>query len=101
MALTLCSSRALLVLVAFAIAMLAACATEQRPEWAEPAKLATSAPLGKLGTVEFPTTCSAEAQSRFQRGAAALHSFWYPVALDEFRAATRIDPHCMMGYWGE
>jgi hypothetical protein len=32
---------------------------------------------------------------------AALHSFWYPVALDEFREATKIEPDCMMGYWGE
>jgi tetratricopeptide (TPR) repeat protein len=98
MSFTQFSSRALVLLIAFVIAVLSACATEQRPESAEPAK---SAQLGKLGTVEFPITCSAEAQSRFLRGVAALHSFWYPVALDEFRAATRIDPNCMMGYWGE
>lgn len=56
---------------------------------------------GKLGTVQFPATCTAEAQLCFLRGVAALHSFWYPLALAEFRAATRIDPNCMMGYWGE
>lgn len=56
---------------------------------------------GRLGSVEFPTTCSSKAQRHFLRGVAALHSFWYPVALDEFRAATRFDPGCMMGYWGE
>lgn len=92
------SSRAFFLLAAFAVAMLAACTTEQQPESVEPAK---SAQLGKLGTVEFPTTCSAEAQPRFLQGVAALHSFWYSVALDEFRAASRIDPNCMMGYWGE
>ncbi len=57
---------------------------------------------GRLGEVHFPTsTGSEEAQEHFLRGVAALHSFWYPVALDEFRAATRIDPDFMMGYWGE
>src|SRR2546423_8794646 len=56
----------------------------------------------KLGTVDFPTsTSSKEAQEHFIRGVAALHSFWYEEALDEFRAASRIDPDFMMAYWGE
>jgi hypothetical protein len=54
-----------------------------------------------LGTVDFPTSRSPQAQAHFLRGVAALHAFWYPVALDEFRAATRIKPDFMMGYWGE
>jgi hypothetical protein len=63
---------------------------------------AAAASLGKLGTVNFPTSArSAEAQAHFLRGVAALHSFWYPVALDEFRAATSLEPDFMMGYWGE
>jgi tetratricopeptide (TPR) repeat protein len=63
---------------------------------------AESARLGKLGTVNFPTSApSEEAQAHFLRGVAALHSFWYPVALDEFGAATSIEPDFMMGYWGE
>ena len=49
------------------------------------------AKLGKLGTVRFPTSArSSDAQAHFLRGVAALHSFWYPIALDEFRAAARI-----------
>ncbi|MGH7963539.1 MAG: META domain-containing protein, partial [Candidatus Binatia bacterium] len=44
---------------------------------------------------------SAAAQAHFLRGVAALHSFWYPVALDEFRASTTVQPDFMMGYWGE
>src|ERR1043165_9609008 len=60
------------------------------------------AKLGKLGVVHLPTSAqSDEAQANFLHGVAALHSFWYPVALDEFRAATKIDPNFMMGYWGE
>ena len=54
-----------------------------------------------LGTINFPTSGSPQAQAHFLRGVAALHSFWYPVALEEFRAATRAEPKFMMGYWGE
>jgi len=54
-----------------------------------------------LGTVDFPTSGPPQARTHFLRGVAALHAFWYPVALEEFRAATRIEPDFMMGYWGE
>lgn len=54
-----------------------------------------------LGSVSFPTTGKAEAQAHFLRGLAALHSFWYEEALEEFRASTQIDPSFVMGYWGE
>ncbi len=88
--------RALVLLLAFVAAMLAACTTEQPVDLTEPAR------LGKLGTVNFPTSAqSAKAQAHFLRGVAALHSFWYPVALDEFRESTRIEPDFMLGYWGE
>jgi tetratricopeptide (TPR) repeat protein len=64
------------------------------------AAVASAQPAG-LGTVAFPTSGSPQAQAHFLRGVAALHSFWYPVALEEFRAATRLEPEFMMGYWGE
>lgn len=66
--------------------------------------LLAAAPIAlasQLGTVDFPTSGSPQAQAHFLRGVAALHSFWYPVALDAFRAATRVEPDFMMGYWGE
>jgi hypothetical protein len=56
------------------------------------ANQAEQAKLGKLGTVNFPTSCSHTAQARFLRGVAALHSFWYPVAIEEFRESTKIEP---------
>ena len=73
------------------------------------AAIATALPIAdahaqgsRLGAVQFPTSAqSEEAQAHFVRGVAALHSFWYPVALEEFRAATRIEPDFAMGYWGE
>ena len=61
---------------------------------------ATRIGSGKLGTVDFPTSGSAKAQAHFLRGVAALHSFWYEVALEEFRESTKIEPD-FMGYWGE
>jgi len=57
--------------------------------------------LGQLGSIEFPTSGSAEAQRHFLRGVAALHSFWYEEAIDAFRRSTTIDPKFAMGYWGE
>jgi hypothetical protein len=92
LSLTRFSSRAFLVVVACAVAMLATYSTAQQPE---------SAQLGKLGTVDFPTSGSAKAQAHFLRGVAALHSFWYEVALEEFRESTKIEPDFVMGYWGE
>src|SRR5713226_7707613 len=55
----------------------------------------------QLGRVDFATSGSAAAQARFLRGVAALHSFWFEEALDEFRAATAADPNFLMGYWGQ
>jgi tetratricopeptide (TPR) repeat protein len=55
-----------------------------------------------LGSVDFPTSAkSPEAQKHFVRGVAALHSFWFEEALEEFQQATKIEPDFMMGYWGE
>ncbi|MDC8451136.1 MAG: hypothetical protein LV473_22720 [Nitrospira sp.] len=87
-----------ILLVACLITMPVAPTTAHQPAQSpsDPAK------QDELGTVDFPTsTRSREAQAHFLRGVAALHSFWYPVALEEFNAATKIDPDFAMGYWGE
>src|SRR5438045_9609451 len=67
------------------------------------ATLASSvqAQQSSLGQVDFPTSGSQQAQAHFLRGVAALHSFWYEEALDEFRESTKVEPDFMMGYWGE
>jgi tetratricopeptide (TPR) repeat protein len=54
-----------------------------------------------LGKVDFPTSGSPAAQAHFVRGVAALHSFWYDEAVDEFRAAQKEEPGFAMAYWGE
>ena len=61
----------------------------------------TYAQPATLGTVQFPTSGSAQAQEHFLSGVAALHSFWYEEALTEFRTATTVEPGFLMGYWGE
>ena len=55
----------------------------------------------KLGEIEFPTSGSGVAQNHFITGVAALHSFWYPEALQEFQNSTKADPDFAMGYWGQ
>jgi hypothetical protein len=56
--------------------------------------------LGKVGTVEFPTSCSAKAQPEFLRGVALLHSFFYEEARRVFTSAAALDPSCAMAHWG-
>lgn len=63
--------------------------------------LNANAQQSQLGKVVFPTSGSEKAQVHFMRGLAALHSFWFEEALDEFRESTKIDPEFVMGYWGE
>jgi len=79
-------TRASLISIAFIISMLAP---------------GVSAQQSQLGRVVFPTSGSEKAQVHFMRGLAALHSFWFEEAVDEFRESTKIDPEFVMGYWGE
>ena len=88
-----------------------------RPRLALPAILALShalaAPAGaqvehahhgpapqRLGSVEFPVSCSAAARGHFGRGMALLHSFWYEEAERAFAEAARADSTCAMAHWG-
>jgi len=54
-----------------------------------------------LGKLDFPTSAAPAAQEHFVRGVAALHSFWYDEAADEFRAAEAAEPGFALAYWGE
>jgi tetratricopeptide (TPR) repeat protein len=55
---------------------------------------------GRLGNVNFPISCSAEAQQGFNRAVAMLHNFWYPQSLNAFTEVAKADPDCAMAYWG-
>src|ERR1700682_5190050 len=55
----------------------------------------------QLGQVNFPTSCSAQAQSLVETGAALLHSFQYQQADQTFSEAAKRDPKCALAYWGK
>jgi tetratricopeptide (TPR) repeat protein len=56
----------------------------------------------ELGSLTFPTsTKHAQAQAAFERGVAALHSFWYEEARASFQRARELDPSFAMAHWGE
>src|SRR5258706_15009459 len=54
----------------------------------------------RLGTVSFPVSCSSDAQARFTRAVALLHSFWYEEAEKAFTEAAKADPQCGIAWWG-
>jgi hypothetical protein len=53
----------------------------------------------KLGKVDFPISCTPEAQAQFNRAVAMLHSFWFPQAPKAFAAVSETDPGCAMAHW--
>lgn len=55
----------------------------------------------QLGRVNFPTTCSADAQPSMETGVALLHSFQYQQADQSFSEAAKRDPKCALAYWGK
>jgi tetratricopeptide (TPR) repeat protein len=54
----------------------------------------------KVSEVDFPISCGAAAQKKFNQAVWILHSFWYDEAVKAFAAVTEIEPDCAMGYWG-
>ena len=55
---------------------------------------------GRGGDLFFPVSCGAQIQPRFDAALAALHSFWYGRAREEFTAIAQTDPDCAMAHWG-
>jgi tetratricopeptide (TPR) repeat protein len=53
-----------------------------------------------LGTVNFDTSCSADAKPSFTRAVALLHSFGYEQARGTFEDVASRDPRCAMAQWG-
>src|SRR5438309_12003696 len=54
----------------------------------------------KVGTVRFPTSCSATLQPDFERAVAMLHSFWFQASTNAFAAVAQQDPGCALAHWG-
>jgi tetratricopeptide (TPR) repeat protein len=61
---------------------------------------ATAAWAQELGRVHFETSCTPEAQEKFDRGLAMVHSFFYPNSVQAFTEAAAADPQCAIAYWG-
>ena len=61
---------------------------------------ATAAWAQGLGRVHFETSCTPQAQEKFDRGLAMLHSFFYPNSVQAFTDAAAADPQCAIAYWG-
>ena len=59
------------------------------------------AELEQVGTFDFPTSASEEAQKHFDLGVGYLHSFGWKQARGEFRKAQEIEPDFALAYWGE
>jgi hypothetical protein len=53
-----------------------------------------------LGKVEFPVSCNAEAQKRFEHAMGVLHSFWWEEGDAAFKAVLQADSSCTMAWWG-
>jgi tetratricopeptide (TPR) repeat protein len=81
--------------------LLAVCLIGSAPALADAATVGTAGPAAEsLGTVSFPVACAASVQSRFSRGVALLHDFWYEEAQRQFEDIAKADPGCAMAHWG-
>jgi tetratricopeptide (TPR) repeat protein len=79
--------------------LLLACLTMllSRPLWAQHDH---GRSVEQLGHVIFPVSCNPEAQQRFSRALALLHSFWWDQGQAAFQAVADADSTCAMAYWG-
>jgi tetratricopeptide (TPR) repeat protein len=55
----------------------------------------------KVGSLTFPVSCSKHAQEALDHGLAMFHSFLFDDAENQFEAALKADPDCMMAVWAE
>ncbi|MBZ5537549.1 MAG: hypothetical protein LAO31_16450 [Acidobacteriia bacterium] len=53
-----------------------------------------------LGRVNFPVSCSKQAQVEFNQAILLLHHMTYPQAREAFEQVARTDPRCAMAHWG-
>jgi tetratricopeptide (TPR) repeat protein len=61
---------------------------------------ATATWAQELGRVHFQTSCTPQAQEKFDRALAMVHSFVYPDSVQAFTEAAAADPQCAIAYWG-
>jgi hypothetical protein len=82
----------------------AAALTALAPAAAAQQQHATHRAGGNYGRVEFPISCSPQAQERFNQAVdqavAMLHSFHFPATGQAFAALAEAEPDCAMAWWG-
>ncbi len=66
-----------------------------------PSSHAANAQSRGVGKVNFPASCSAEAQGSLEKGLALLHSFQYQESEQAFSDAAQRDGQCAIAYWGK
>jgi hypothetical protein len=54
----------------------------------------------KLGTVNFPVSCTKAAQPLMARGLALVHHMTFKGGYAAFASAQKKDPNCALAYWG-
>jgi len=86
------------MLVASLLCLLFSIGTLTREGLAAQGAAATSP---QLGQVNFPTSCTPDAQPLIETGVALLHSFQYQQANQTFSDAAKRDSKCAMAYWGK
>src|SRR6267154_2662401 len=53
-----------------------------------------------MGAVNFPVSCSRQAQTEFNGAVTLLHHMTYPQARVAFQHVAAVDPKCAMAHWG-
>lgn len=66
-----------------------------------PCALAAHDHGGVLGDVNFPVSCTREAQKRFNTLVSLLHSFHWPRIDQAVADVLEADPSCAMAFWGK
>lgn len=56
---------------------------------------------GALGEVNFPVSCNAQAQQRFNTAVALLYSFYWERVDEAVAAVLQADPSCAMAHWAK
>jgi hypothetical protein len=64
-------------------------------------ELSRALPPDQLGKINFPTSCSTDAQAAVEKGVALLHSFQYKESEQTFTDAAARDKKCAMAHWGQ
>jgi hypothetical protein len=54
----------------------------------------------RLGTVDFPTSCSPSVRADLNRAVALLHSFEFSTAIAAFSGVLEKEPSCGVAHWG-